>query len=122
MLKLFVALLPYEWVGAFITGLRYLLIEVLRSDKEKVQNLIDRINLELIKDDRYNRFVMENPELLRIRIESEVDAAIREYWDLTGDSTEVKLEVPSYSEGTQGDTPLGGGMRLTSPYKDNNEL
>ena len=122
MLKLFIALLPYEWIGAFITALRYLLVTVFNSDEVKVQNLIDTINQELIKDDRYNRFVLENPELLAIRIESELDRAIQDYKDLTGDSDEVTIEEPSYTEETTGDTPLGGEMRLTAPYNKEHEL
>ena len=124
MLKLIIALLPYEWVGTFITGIRFVLIKVLKSDERKVQTLIDRINQELIKDDRYNLFVIENPELLDIRINSVVDDAIQEYLDLTEDENKSMIELPTYSEETDGETLLGGEMRLTAPYlkRPNNEL
>ena len=124
MLKLIIALLPYEWIGTFITGIRFVLIKVLKSDERKVQTLIDRINQELIKDDRYNLFVIENPELLDIRINSVVDDAIQEYLDLTEDENKSMIELPTYSEETEGETLLGGEMRLTAPYlkKPNNEL
>ena len=57
MLELFVKLMPYQWLGASISVIRYVLIVGLRSDEKKVQTLIDRINQEVVKDGRYNRFV-----------------------------------------------------------------
>lgn len=120
MFKLFVSLLPYEWLGAFITALRYILVVVFRTDYAKVQNLIDNINRELIKDDRYNRFVLENPKLLAIRVESEVDGAIKEFKDLTGHTEEVKVDEAVFTEDPFGETELGGDLRLTSPWDTNN--
>lgn len=118
MIELFIKLLPYQWLGASITAIRYILIVVLRSDEDKVQTLIDRINQEVVKDDRYNRFVIENPDLLDIRIESEIDSAIADY---TRDQNETMIEAPSYSEELDGETLLGGEMRLTSPFTTNNK-
>ena len=118
MLELFMRLLPYEWLGACITAIRYILIVVFRSDEKKVQILIDRINQEAIKDGRYNRFVIENPELLDIRVVSEIDSAISDY---TRDQNETMIEAPSYSEELDGETLLGGEMRLSAPFLTNNE-
>ena len=118
MLELFIRLMPYEWLGASITAIRYILIVVFRSDEKKVQTLIDRINQEVIKDDRYNRFVRENPDLLDIRVGAEIDAAIADY---TRDQNETMIEAPSYSEELDGETLLGGEMRLTSTFITNND-
>jgi len=113
---------PYQFVGAGIDVLRYLLSKVWKIDPDKIQNLIDAINRDLIKDDRYNRYVLENKELLEIRINAELDRAIERYNDLTGDPEDVTIESPTFTEDLEGDTPLGGELRLTAPYKKDYEL
>jgi hypothetical protein len=109
-------------VGAGIDVLRYLLSKVWKIDPDKIQNLIDAINRDLIKDDRYNRYVLENKELLENRINAELDRAIERYNDLTGDPEDVTIESPTFTEDLEGDTPLGGELRLTAPYKKDYEL
>ena len=122
LIRLIFRFLPYQYVGALIDVLSYVLVTILEVDEDKVLDLIDSINKDLIKDDRYNRYVLENEELLQVRIESEIDRAIRDYQDLTGDTGEVKIESPTFTEDLEGETPLGGELRLTAPYKTDYEL
>ena len=85
---------PYEYVGAMITVLIYLLHEKMGIDKKTIQQLVDAINQDLIGDDRYNRYVIENEELLNARVEMDVDAAINKY---TADTTPVTITEYNYS-------------------------
>ena len=124
MIKFLFKFVPYEYVGAMITVLIYLLHEKMGIDKRTVQQLVDAINQDLIGDDRYNRYVIENEELLNARVEMDVDAAINKY---TADTTPVTITEYNYSEkqsdGSLAQELLGGEMRLTADfYKEDNEL
>ena len=94
MIRLLFKVMLYQYLGTLIEVLRYLLVKVFRSDPKEVQKLIDSINQDLVKDDRYNQFVIENEELLGIRIEAEVDKAIEDYTESLPDVT----ITPTYSE------------------------
>lgn len=124
MIRFIFRFIPYEYVGAMISALVYLLHEKMGINEETVQQLVDAINKDLIKDDRYNRYVIENEELLNSRVEMDVDAAIDKY---TGDTTPVTITEYNYSEnqsdGSLAQELLGGEMRLTSDfYKEDNEV
>ena len=124
MIRFLFMFVPYEYVGAMISVLVYLLHEKMGIDKTTVQQLVDAINQDLIKDDRYNRYVIENEELLNARVEMDVDAAINKY---TADTTPVTITEYNYSEkqsdGSLAQELLGGEMRLTADfYKEDNEL
>ena len=56
------------------------------------------------------------------RIERDVDSAIEDYQDLTGDTGEVMIDPPTFNEEVVGETPLGGELRLTAPYETDYEL
>lgn len=124
MIRFIFRFIPYEYVGAMISALVYLLHEKMGINEETVQQLVDAINKDLIKDDRYNRYVIENEELLNSRVEMDVNAAIDKY---TGDTTPVTITEYNYSEnqsdGSLAQELLGGEMRLTSDfYKEDNEV
>ena len=124
MIRFLFGFVPYEYVGAMVSVLVYLLHEKMGIDKTTVQQLVDAINQDLIKDDRYNRYVIENEELLNSRVEMDVDAAINKY---TADTTPVTITEYNYSEkqsdGSLAQELLGGEMRLTADfYKEDYEL
>ena len=114
MIRFLFRFVPYEYVGAMISVLVYLLHEKMGIDKTTVQQLVDAINQDLIKDE----------ELLNARVEMDVDAAIQKY---TADTTPVTITEYNYSEkqsdGSLAQELLGGEMRLTADfYKEDNEL
>ena len=124
MIRFLFKFVPYEYIGAMITVLIYLLHERMGIDKKTIQQLVDSINQDLIGDDRYNRYVIENEELLNARVEMDVDAAINKY---TADTTPVTITEYNYSEkesdGSLAQELLGGEMRLTAEfYQEDNEL
>ena len=65
MIRFLFKFVPYEYVCAMITVLIYLLHEKMGIDKKTIQQLVD-VNQDLIGDDRYNRYVIENEELLNM--------------------------------------------------------
>lgn len=124
MIRFLFRFVPYEYIGAMMSVLIHLLHHKLGVDMKTVQQLVDSINQDIIKDDRYNRYVIENEELLNVRVELEVDNVIKEY---TEQNPPVKITETIYSEkesdGSSSQELLGGEMRLTSKfYKENNEL
>ena len=69
--------------------------------------------------DRYlNSVMIKTPELLDYKVHRDVDFALEDY---TRDTNETMIEAPSYSEELDGETLLGGEMRLTSPFITNND-
>lgn len=85
--------------------------KIIKVDENKTWDLIDeiarRLNIENIND-----VVKGNPLLLERRIKREVSNAIKDYHDMM-DGTEPPV-VPVFTEEKEGETPLGGELRLSS--------
>lgn len=67
-------------------------------------------------DGYMNSVMIKNPELLDYKVHRDVDFAVQDYKDLTGDTGEIKIE-PIFSEELEGETPLGGFLELNAPYE-----
>lgn len=67
-------------------------------------------------DGYMNSVMIKNPELLDYKVHRDVDFAVQDYKDLTGDTGEIKIE-PVFSEELEGDTLLGGALEYKAPYK-----
>jgi len=88
------------------------------------RNYVTSENVKYIADspvtkaiDRYlNSVMIKNPLLLDYKVHRDVDFAIEDYKELTGDTGEVEMEPSTFSEETEGETPLGGELRSTTPY------
>ena len=73
--------------------------------------------------DRYlNSVLIANPVLLDYKVHRDVDFAISDYGDLTGDTGEVTIAPPTFTEEQTGETLLGGEIRLTDPFKKDYEM
>ena len=72
-----------------------------------IDEIARRLNIENIND-----VVKGNPLLLERRIKREVSNAIKDYHDMM-DGTEPPV-VPVFTEEKEGETPLGGELRLSS--------
>ena len=94
------------------------------------RNYVTSENIKAVSDspvtkaiDKYlNSVMIANPLLLDYKVHRDVDFAIEDYRDLTGDKGEAKIEQPTFTEELEGETLLGGELRLTSPYKQDHEL
>lgn len=55
------------------------LTRCLKLDKVMIQELLDEINRKIVKNKELNQNIINNPELIKRRVERTVDSAIREY-------------------------------------------
>ncbi len=89
-----------------------------KADKKNLWRIIDEIG-QRYRIRVINKLIISVPELLNGRIESDVDKAIMEY------NSEVQTEestfIPIFTEDQDGETPLGGEMRLRSPWKNTDD-
>ena len=94
-----------------------LLVRFLKVTPIQLWAIIDEIGRQY-KIALINELILQSPELLEERISRDVDKAIDEYKDMVEwKEPEIK---PVFSEKKEGETPLGGEMRLRAPWiKDN---
>ena len=64
-----------------------------------------------------NTLILRVPELLSARIDRDLDQAIQEYKDVV----EWVEPEPIFTEEKEGETPLGGEMRIRAPWLKNKE-
>jgi len=79
--------------------------------ENRLWDLLDEIQRKYFPQTIINEIIRKDEEKINRRISRDVDKAIREYENLTGDSGQVKMNVPLYSE-------IDGVMRLCSPWVD----
>lgn len=104
-------------VGIFFSLLIFLLSNLSGISESKLWDLLDEIQREYFPQTELNEVIIQDDEKLQRRIQRDVDKAIREYEDLTGDTGEVTIPEPRFIE-EPGDSPLGGSMRLCAPWVD----
>ena len=81
-----------------------------KGDEKNLWAIIDEVgrhyNISLI-----NKLITSVPELLSDRINREIDKAIEDYPVVSDNSS------PIFTEIVDGETPLGGEMRIQSPWE-----
>jgi hypothetical protein len=82
-----------------------------KADKKNLWRIIDEIGKQY-RIRVINKLIISVPELLSGRIDSEIDRAIIEY-NREVDESEI---TPIFTEVDEGETPLGGEMRIQSPW------
>ena len=112
----------YAMVGLGLDILEYLLTRLTKITHDDFMTLIDNLNREVLNNRILNDYIIQDNEWLSNRIENDIDSAIDDYLELTGQTEEVIIEPPTFTEELDGATLLGGEMRLTAPYHKNNEL
>ena len=78
---------------------------------------IDEVNKKFLRNQKLTDYILASDKWLTYRINRTIDDAIEDY---TNSQSEVKIDSPTYTEVTEGETPLGGEMRLSAPYYNNN--
>jgi len=109
-------------IGFVLSVCMFLCIKFLGVTEEEFIEAIDEANRTWFRNKKLNDFVIQNDEWLELRINRDLDSAIEDYKSLTGGPMEVIIEPPIFTEELEGDTPLGGELRLTAPYKKDYEL
>ena len=82
-----------------------------KADKKNLWRIIDEIGRQY-RIRVINKLILSVPELLSGRIDIDVDNAIMEY-NREIDESEI---TPIFTEVDEGETPLGGEMRIQSPW------
>ena len=86
-----------------------------KADKKNLWLIIDEIGKQY-RIKVINSLIVDIPELLLGRIDNEIDKAIIEY------NSEVRTEepkiIPIFTEEEKGETPLGGEMKISSPWNN----
>lgn len=102
-------------VGICLGFLVGFLKKILKVGDEQIWRVIDEIGLKFhIRD--INELVLENSELLNIRIKDEVDDAIRH---ITAEIGEDPPPIRSiFRETEEGETPLGGPMSISTDLNE----
>ena len=112
----------YAAIGLILDVCKGLCIKFLGVTEEQFIEAVDEANRNWFKNQKLNDYVIKNNEWLELRINRDVDTAIEDYKSLTGEPMEVIIEPPTFTEELEGETPLGGELRLTAPYKKDYEL
>lgn len=111
-------------IGIVLTTLVSTISKCTGVDEGSIQDIIDEIQRKYFPQTELNEYIIKDDNLLKRRIDRDVDKAIRDYERLTGDDGTVKLPSPTYSEKpvdtdvcyTDECRSLGGEMRLCSPW------
>ena len=96
-----------------------ILSRVLKLNPIQLWSLIDEIGRQF-KIRLINELILQSPELLKSRIERDVDKAIAEYKDvIEWEGTE--FPDPTWIDEEDGETPLGGTLGFTYDFDKDNE-
>jgi hypothetical protein len=116
--------IDFAIIGVILTSLVGLLSQCTGVEEEKWTDLIDEIQREYFPQTKLNDYIIKDDKLLKRRIERDVDKAIRNYEDLTGDDGRATIPSPRRSEKpvdtsvcyTDECQALGGEIRLCAPW------
>ena len=112
----------YAIIGIVLSSMIAVLSQCSGIKQDSIWDLLDEVQRRYFPQTILNDFVIKDPEKLDRRIKRDVDAAIAEYEQLTGDDGKVRIPSPRYSEkppdGSYAQSVLGGEMRLCAPWVD----
>ena len=89
-----------------------------KADKKNLWRIIDEIGKKY-RIRVINKLIITVPELLLSRIDGEINKAIMDYNSKV--QTEDSILTPIFTEEKEGDTPLGGEIRIQSPWNKNTD-
>jgi hypothetical protein len=113
-----------EWakISIVLEGIIEILSSKFKIDKNKLWKLVDEIQKELLKrgliDDTINDYVINTPELLNQRVESEVDKAIEEYKKIEQPEEKTSIYYEEEKDGSKAQDLLGGAMGIKGAWVD----
>ena len=110
-------------ISVILSGIVATLSQCTGVSQERLWDLLDEAQRNLFPQTIINDILLQDPGVVDRRIERDVDKAIREYEDLTGDSNTSRIPLPRLIEkapdNSEAQRLLGGEMRLCSPWVDN---
>jgi len=114
------------FISIILSGIVATLSQCSGVPSERLWDLLDEAQRTLFPQTIINDVLLQDPGVVDRRVKRDVDKAIREYEDLTGDSDPPRVPLPRliekapdkalcYSEECK---KLGGEMRLCAPWVD----
>lgn len=113
-------------ISAVLSGIVATLSQCSGVPSERLLDLLDEVQRSLFPQTIINDVLLQDPGVVKRRVERDVDKAIREYEQLTRDSEPPRVPLPRLIEMsidtskcyTKECKSLGGEMRLCAPWKE----
>ena len=109
-------------IGVVLSAVVGTLSQCTGVSSERLWDLLDEVQRSLFPGTVINDVLLKDPNIIKRRVERDVDKAIRDYERLTGDTGRPKIPLPRLSEkapdGSEAQRLLGGEMRICAPWVD----
>jgi len=113
-------------ISVILSGVVATLSQCSGVPSERLWDLLDEVQRTLFPQTIINDVLLQDPSVVKRRVERDVDKAIREYERLTRDSEPPRVPLPRLIEKdldtskcyTKECKSLGGEMRLCAPWKE----
>jgi hypothetical protein len=110
----------YAVIGVVFTSLVTGVSQCTHIPEENIYDFIDEVQRKYFPQTDLNDIIINTPQLLDRRVHRDVDKAIKDYEDLTGDDGSVKISPSYFSEKapdkSNAQKLLGGEMRICGSW------
>lgn len=114
----------YAAIGVIFTSIVAGVSQCTHIPEESIYDFVDEVQRKYFPQTDLNDIIINTPQLLDRRVHRDVDKAIKDYEDLTGDDGSVIIRAPKLVERPIDKTEcytdecksLGGEIRLCSPW------
>jgi len=109
-------------ISAILSAIVATLSQCTGAPQERLWDLLDEVQRSLFPGTVINDVLLQDPNVVKRRVERDVDRAIRDYEDLTRGTEPPRVPLPRLiekaSDGSEAQKLLGGEMRLCAPWVD----
>ena len=109
-------------ISVILSGIVATLSQCTGVSSERLWDLLDEAQRTFFPQTIINDVLLQDPNLIKRRVERDVDKAIRDYERLTKDSKSPRVPLPRLIEkapdNSEAQRLLGGEMRLCAPWVD----
>ena len=110
----------YAAIGVVFTSLVTGVSQCTHIPEENIYDFIDEVQRKYFPQTDLNDIIINTPQLLDRRVHRDVDKAIKDYEDLTGDDGSVRISPSYFSEKapdkSNAQKLLGGEMRICGSW------
>jgi hypothetical protein len=110
----------YAVIGVVFTSLVTGVSQCTHIPEENIYDFIDEVQRKYFPQTDLNDIIINTPQLLDRRVHRDVDKAIKDYEDLTGDDGSVRISPSYFSEKapdkSNAQKLLGGEMRICGSW------
>jgi hypothetical protein len=110
----------YAVIGVVFTSLMTGVSQCTHIPEENIYDFIDEVQRKYFPQTDLNDIIINTPQLLDRRVHRDVDKAIKDYEDLTGDDGSVRISPSYFSEKapdkSNAQKLLGGEIRICGSW------